>query len=169
MNAPVTTLDARFSDPTAVATTWERARKDLEAAELFWITTARSDGRPSVSPLVAVWLDDALHFCTGSEEQKAVNLRGNQHVVLTTGCNSWEGGLDVMVEGVAVRQTDPDVLERLADAWGRKWDGRWKYTVQDGAFRPADGPNTALVFSVAPTKVFAFGKGTFSQTRFTFA
>ena len=75
---------------------------------------------PNVSPLVAVWLDDALHFCTGSEEQKAVNLRGNQHVVLTTGCNTWEDGLDVTVEGVAVLQTDPDVLERLATAWGRQ-------------------------------------------------
>ena len=169
MNAPTTTLDPRFSDPSGVATPWEATRKDLEAAELFWITTVRPDGRPNVSPLVAVWLDDALHFCTGSEEQKAVNLRGNQQVVLTTGCNTWEGGVDVTVEGVAVRQTDPDVLERLADAWGRKWDGRWQYTVQDGGFRDTDGQNTALVFSVVPTKVFAFGKGTFSQTRHKFA
>jgi general stress protein 26 len=169
MNVPVTTLDGRFSDPTAVATTWEAAQKDLDAAQLFWITTVRRDGRPHVSPLVAVWLDDALHFCTGSEEQKAVNLRGNQHVVLTTGCNTWEDGLDVMVEGVAVLQTDPAVLERLATAWGRKWDGRWQYMVRDGAFRPADGEHPALVFSVRPTKVLAFGKGTFSQTRHTFA
>ena len=169
MNAPVTTLDGRFSDPTAVATTWEATRHELDAAQLFWITTVRPDGRPNVTPLVAVWLDDALHFCTGSEEQKAVNLRGNQHVVLTTGCNTWEGGLDVTVEGVAVLQTDPDVLERLADAWRGKWDGRWQYTVRDGAFRPSDGEDAALVFSVRPTKVLAFGKGTFSQTRHVFA
>ena len=169
MKAPITTLDRRFSDPTALATTWEAARQELEAAELFWITTVRPDGRPNVSPLVAVWLDDALHFCTGSEEQKAVNLRGNQNVVLTTGCNTWQDSLDVMVEGVAVPQTDPAVLERLATAWGRKWDGRWQYTVHDGAFRPADGENAALVFSVRPTKVLAFGKGTFSQTRHAFA
>src|SRR6476660_2798816 len=169
MNAPVTTLDGRFSDPNAVATTWEAARQELDAAELFWITTVRPDGRPNVSPLVAVWLDDALHFCTGSKEQKAVNLRGNQHVVLTTGCNTWESGLDVTVEGVAVLQTDPDVLERLASAWRGKWDGRWQYTVRDGAFRPSDGEDAALVFSVRPTKVFVFGKGTFSQTRHLFA
>jgi general stress protein 26 len=169
MNVPVTTLDGRFSDPTAVATTWEATRRDLDAAELFWITTVRPDGRPNVSPLVAVWLDDAIHFCTGSEEQKAVNLRENQHVVLTTGCNTWEGGLDVTVEGVAVRQTDPVILERLADAWGEKWDGRWQYKVQDGAFCDPDGAHTALVFSVVPTKVLAFGKGTSSQTRHKFA
>ena len=161
--------DGRFSDPSAHATSWETARQEIDDAELFWITTVRPDGRPNVSPLVAVWLDDALHFCTGSEEQKAVNLRGNQHVVLTTGCNTWQDGLDVMVEGMAVVQTDPAVLERLAIAWGRKWDGRWQYTVRDGAFRPADGEDPALVFSVRPTKVLAFGKGTFSQTRHTFA
>ena len=169
MNAPVTTLDPRFSDATAIATTWDATRRDLDAAELFWISAVRPDGRPSVSPLVAVWLDDALHFCTGSEEQKAVNLRGNQHVVLTTGCNTWDSGLDLIVEGVAVRQTDPDVLERLAEAWRHKWDGRWRYEVQDGEFREVDGQHTALVFSVAPTKVLAFGKGTFSQTRHMFA
>ena len=41
MNAPTTTLDPRFSDPSGVATPWEATRKDLEAAELFWITTVR--------------------------------------------------------------------------------------------------------------------------------
>jgi hypothetical protein len=36
-------------------------------------------------------------------------------------------------------------------------------------FRPADGEHPALVFTVRPTKVLAFGKGTFSQTRYEFA
>ena len=35
--------------------------------------------------------------------------------------------LDVMVEGDAVRVTDSEVLERLAEAWGQKWDGRWQF------------------------------------------
>ena len=35
MKAPDTTLDERFSDPTAVATTWDVARKELDAAQLF--------------------------------------------------------------------------------------------------------------------------------------
>lgn len=34
----------------------------------------RADGRPHVTPLVAVWLDGAPHFSTGPAEQKAVNL-----------------------------------------------------------------------------------------------
>jgi len=99
MQQPVTELDTRFSDPNAVVTDWEETCRALEDAELFWITTVRNDGRPHVTPLVAVWLDDAIHFATGAGEQKAVNLRTNQNVILTTGRNEWEQGLDVVVEG----------------------------------------------------------------------
>jgi len=167
MNEPATKLDTRFSDPDAVATEWDETRRVLETAELFWISTVRSDGRPHVTPLVAVWLDGAIHFTTGATEQKAVNLSRNPHVILTTGCNQWDRGLDVVVEGDAVQLTDDDRLERLATAWATKWDGRWDYEVRNGTFHHKDG-GAARVFSVTPTKILAFAKGTFSQTRHRF-
>ena len=34
----------------------------------------RRDGRPHVTPLPAMWLDGALHLCTGAHEEKARNL-----------------------------------------------------------------------------------------------
>jgi general stress protein 26 len=163
MPEPMTTLDNRFSDPGSAPTAWADTVRALETAELFWITTVRSDGRPHMSPLVAVWFDGALHFSTGTDEQKAVNLRANPHVLLTTGCNQWDRGLDVIVEGEAVQTTDDTVLERLAHAWRSKWDGRWKFEARDGFFHHEVG--AALVFSVAPTKVLAFRKGTFTHTR----
>ncbi|HZP28893.1 MAG TPA: pyridoxamine 5'-phosphate oxidase family protein [Acidimicrobiia bacterium] len=166
MMQPVTELDARFSDPGATPTGWERAREVLERADLSWLTTVRADGRPHVTPLVAVWSDGAVHFTTGADEQKAVNLRANPHVVVTTGCNDWDRGLDVMVEGEAVRVDDHETLTRLAEAWTHKWDGRWRFEVRDGVF--ADDVGQALVFRVEPTKVLAFGKGTFSHTRHRF-
>ena len=166
MNEPVTKLDPRFSDPNAVATPWDETRRVLEEAELFWISTVRADGRPHITPLVAVWLDGALHFCTGAEEQKAVNLRGNPHVILTTGCNTWNKGLDVVVEGDAVQVTNEAVLTRLASAWTTKWDGSWNFLVREGAFHHENG--VAIVFTVTPTKILAFAKGTFSHTRHQF-
>jgi hypothetical protein len=63
---PLTTIDERFSNADAVAMPWAETRRLLEKAELFWITTVRADGRPHVTPLVAVWLDGAMHFCTGA-------------------------------------------------------------------------------------------------------
>ena len=166
MHIPLTELDTRFSDPDAVAVEWEQTRQVLDMAELFWVCTVRADGRPHVSPLVAVWLNGAIHFCTGPGEQKAINLQGNRHVILMTGCNQWNDGLDVVVEGDAVQVTDDLALQRLAAAWATKWDGRWQFEAGNGRFRHAAGE--ALVFSVRPTRVLAFGKGTFSQTRYRF-
>src|SRR5689334_23078260 len=65
MSAPQTTLDHRFSDPGAEPTSWAETKQTLDDAQLFWITTVRRDGRPQVTPLVAVWLDDAVYFTTG--------------------------------------------------------------------------------------------------------
>jgi general stress protein 26 len=160
---PTTSLDERFSDPDTHAVSWPETRQVLESAQLFWVTTVRPDGRPHSTPLVAVWLDDALHFCTGETEQKAHNLAANPNVLLTTGDNGWKGGLDVVVEGVATRVTDEALLGRLARAWRAKWDGQWQFEVREGSFHHADG-GAALVFRVEPTKVLAFGKGTFTHT-----
>ena len=82
MTEPTTTLNEQFSAPGAMATSWDDARRTLEAAELFWIATVRADGRPHMTLLLAVWLDDALHFCTGETEQKNSNLQDNQSVIL---------------------------------------------------------------------------------------
>jgi general stress protein 26 len=167
MRDPAIRLDTRFSEPGSAATPWETTRQALETAELSWITTVRHDGSPHVSPLVAVWSDGALWFSTGPSEQKAVNLHTNPRVVLTTGCNSWDHGLDVVVEGEATRETDNGVLAQLAQAWSTKWDGRWEYEARDGAFHHPGG-GEALVFRVTPRKVLAFGKGTFSHTSYRF-
>ncbi len=163
---PVAELDARFSEPGAVVTPWEDARRVIDEAELFWISTVRPDGRPHVTPLPAVWLDGVLHFCTGADEQKGVNLDRNSHCALTTGNNAWKAGLDVVIEGEARRVTDEARLRRLADAWESKYHGDWHYDVADGAFQGEAGE--ALVFEVVPTKVLAFAKGDFAQTRYRF-
>jgi nitroimidazol reductase NimA-like FMN-containing flavoprotein (pyridoxamine 5'-phosphate oxidase superfamily) len=169
MTTPVTTLDHRFSDPRATATGWDETLAALEAAELFWISTVRADGRPHVTPLVAVWADGAVCFSTGAGEQKFANLRGNPHVVLTTGCNSWDRGLDVVVEGEAVVVTDEDALNRIAAKFTTKWEGRWQWEVRDGFFYPLGGGGAATVFSVTPARVFAHAKGDpFAATRHKF-
>jgi nitroimidazol reductase NimA-like FMN-containing flavoprotein (pyridoxamine 5'-phosphate oxidase superfamily) len=173
MNEPITTLDTRYSEPDGVVTSWEQTRRVLETAELFWLSTVRTDGRPHVTPVVTVWHDGAIHFSSADTEQKVINLRGNPHVILTTGCNRWEEGLDVVVEGEAVRISDHDRLEQLARVWATRWDGRWQYLVRDGYFYHHDEhevlPDSILVFSVKLTKVFAFAKGHFSHTRHQFS
>lgn len=41
---PVTELDARFSSESATPTGWSQARKGLEGAEVYWLSTVRPDG-----------------------------------------------------------------------------------------------------------------------------
>ena len=168
MTTPRTELDERFSEPGSDATSWDQARQVLADAELSWLTTVRADGRPHQTPLVTVWQDGALHFCTGTEEQKAVNLSHNPHVLLTVAGRRWDEGLDVVAEGDAVRVTGEGARGALAAAWTAKWDGRWNFEVRDGHFfhRGADFP--VLVYAVRPAKVLAWGQGTFTQTRHQF-
>jgi uncharacterized pyridoxamine 5'-phosphate oxidase family protein len=171
MTTPVTAIDRQYSDPAAVAVEWEETCRILEAAELFWISTVRADGRPHVTPVVAVWVDGAVCFCTGPGEQKFANLRGNPHVVLTTGCATWDHGIDVIVEGDAVRVTDDAELRKFAAAFTVRWDGRWQFAARDGAFGDAasDAPGQAQVFVVKPAKVFAHAKGDpFGATAYRF-
>jgi nitroimidazol reductase NimA-like FMN-containing flavoprotein (pyridoxamine 5'-phosphate oxidase superfamily) len=166
---PPAELDVRFSSEGATATAWAEARGRLEEADVFWISTVRPDGRPHVTPLISVCDDDILYFCTGPTERKARNLEGNRHCVLTTGDNAIDEGLDVVVEGDAVRVTDDGRLRRIADLYVEKYGEDWRFDVRDGAFVHRDGEGVALVFAVAPRKAFGFRKGDeFSQTRWRF-
>ena len=169
-SGPAAELDARFSSDGAKPTPWAEAQASLEEAATFWISTVRPDGRPHVTPLISVWLDGALYFCTGPEERKAKNLSGNPHCILTTGCNQ-EEGLDVVVEGEAVRVTDDAKLRRIADAYVAKYGEFWRFEVRDEAFAHggAKEGSIALVFEVAPAHALGFRKGEeFSQTRWRF-
>jgi hypothetical protein len=159
MSEPVTTLDPRYSVPNPIATGWETTRHALENAQVFWLCTMRPDGRPHVTPVVAVWLDGAMHVLIGVGRQKAINLRSSPHVALMTGCNNWEEGLDVVVEGDAARVSDHDQLECLAQVWATKWDGRYQFVVRDGGFFRPDAHDVFLVYSITPARIFVFTRG----------
>jgi nitroimidazol reductase NimA-like FMN-containing flavoprotein (pyridoxamine 5'-phosphate oxidase superfamily) len=166
---PVTELDARFSSEDASPTPWKEARQRLVDAEVSWLSTVRPDGRPHVTTLLSVWLDDAGYFCTGPAEQKAKNLEMNRHCVLTTGCNEMRDGFDVVVEGDAVRVHDSAQLRRIADEYESKYGPEWRFEVRDDVFVQDEVPDGALVFRVAPATAFGFGRGkTYSQTRYRF-
>src|SRR5260370_34501633 len=120
-------FDGGFSEATEPVG-WQQVSDALAAAELYWLTTVREDGRPHITPLIGAWVDDGFVFCTGPEEQKAQNLAASTAVAVTTGVNTWKDGLDVVVEGHAERLTGLDTLTRLADAVRAKYHGAWDFT-----------------------------------------
>jgi hypothetical protein len=165
---PTAELDPQFSSENAYPIPWEKARELLQKAEVYWLSTVRPDGRPHVTSLVAVWLDGALCFCTGKTERKAKNLVHNTHCIITTGCNTLSSGVDLVIEGEAVRIMDESRLQRVADHYASKYNPPFRFTVRDNVFLNSEG-GEALVYEVTPLKAFGFGKGeTFSQTRWRF-
>jgi nitroimidazol reductase NimA-like FMN-containing flavoprotein (pyridoxamine 5'-phosphate oxidase superfamily) len=165
---PAAELEPRFSSADATATPWAEAIQRLEGADVSWLATVRPDGRPHVTPVVFVWLDGALYFCTGEDERKAKNLARNSHVAITTGRNNLDEGLDLVVEGDAARVRDQATLQRVAERFSSKYDPAFQFTAVDGVLRGDEG-NTALLYEVAPITAFGFGKGeAFSQTRWCF-
>ena len=90
-------------------------------------------------------------------------------MAVTTGVNTWNDGLDVVVEGNAQRVTGRDTLTRLADAIREKYRGEWDFTPQDDGFGHTDeggDSHIACVYRVAPDKVLAFAKSPHGQTTF---
>jgi len=160
-----------FSDPDAPPTPWAVGLEHVIDADTFWLSTVRPDGRPHVTPLIAVWHGDAIWFATGPNERKAKNLADNSSCVLTTGRSDLvEGGLDVVLEGAAEQVTDEAELTPVAEAFAAKYGTEiWHFVVRDGAFSEPDRDGRAIVFRVRPVRGLGFRKGdAFSQTTWRF-
>jgi hypothetical protein len=168
MTEPVSTeLDSRFSAPDATPTPWDDALRVLSDARIYWITTVRHDQRPHVTPLIGLWFDDSFIFCTGPGEQKAKNIVDNSNCVVLTGRNTYEEGLDVVVEGNAERVVEEARLLTLAEQFLAKYGDEWRFEVRESAFHHEGGE--AWVFEVAPSKVLGFVRGDrAAQTRWLF-
>ena len=165
---PSTEIDDRYGSPGAEATPWSVAWQALERAEIYWLSTVRADGRPHVTPVVAVCIDGLAYVSSGPAEQKVMNLLANPQCVLMTGTSAMAGSLDVVVEGDAIRVVDAATLARVADAYNLKYEEPFHFWPADGVLNGGGGGDSFL-FRIAPAKAFSFGRGdTFSQTRYRF-
>ncbi|MZD09434.1 pyridoxamine 5'-phosphate oxidase family protein [Streptomyces sp. SID5785] len=157
-----------YSSPEAHATPWAEALALIGEAEVFWLSTVRPDGRPHVTPLLAVWSLGGLCFTTGGEERKARNLAHEPHCALTTGTHALSG-TDVVVEGVATPVDDRSARERAVADLEQKYgahltrpEGTW-YGLGEAVVA-----GDVRLYRLAPTVGFAFGKlPVSSQTRYT--
>ena len=124
-----------------------------------------------MTPVLGIRVDGAVYFCTGSDERKAKNLAQNPQCALTTGCNGLDG-LDLVVEGEAAEVGDEAERRGVADTFESKYGSH--FTAPEGAWfglGDAMRGGDVLVYRVAPSTAFSFGKGgkEFSQTRWQFS
>lgn len=86
---------------------------DAVNSRTTWLCTVTDDGRPHVTAVGALWLDGAFWFQTGRGTRKARNVARDPRCSVAISIH----GADVVVEGDAVRVTEPEALARIAKAW----------------------------------------------------
>lgn len=84
-----------------------------------WLTTLNPDGSPHVTAVGAVWDADTFWFQTGDPTRKAQNIARDPRCAVSVTLD----GCDVVVEGVAQKVSDPDVVAHLAEVWASR--GGW--------------------------------------------
>jgi uncharacterized pyridoxamine 5'-phosphate oxidase family protein len=149
------------------ATAWVEAQQRLEKADFYWLATVDRHEKPHVRPLLAIWLEGVLYFCTGAATRKAKNLAHNRYCTITAVSDD----AHLVVEGEALRVHDETTLQQLAEIYAAKYG--WPVTVRDNAFyadgAPTAGPPPYDVYKVTPATVFGFGLNeAFQPTRWRF-
>jgi hypothetical protein len=156
------TIDAPTSYPFPTSRrermTWSQAVSRLEQAANYWLATTRPDGRPHVTPIWGVWLDDAFYFQGAPTAHWAANIATNPAIAIHS-----ESGDDVVIlEGAARRiVTDTSLGDRLIAAWQTKYD----------PLPPEIAPQPAThgLFQLRPIAARAWSAGLHDGARWNFA
>lgn len=149
-----------YGVPTTLADTlsWDWAAERLVQAPVYWVATARPDGRPHVMPTWGAWVDGAFWMEGGDQTRRMRNLALNPNAVVHV-----ERGDDVViVEGVGEKVVglDPGFTERLVD-------GFHKYVASHGY---TAGPENWVggIWVIRPKIAFGWSAFPKDATRWTF-
>ncbi len=135
--AETTNLDRYGSE----ALEWARAHAALSGQSedvTYFLGTARPDGSPHAAGIGAQWMDGDLYFPSNPNTRKSRDLAANPRCTLSVRLP----GIDLVLDGTAVRVTDTDTLEQVAANYR---DQGWPAEVEDDAFTapfsaPSAGP-----------------------------
>jgi hypothetical protein len=96
---------------------WSRAYDQIEAKAIdnhdAFIGTVRPDGRPHIARVGAIWFDGALVFVSHDQSQKAKNIACNPNCTFAVSIE----GIDLTLEGISTRVTDPLEVKRICEAY----------------------------------------------------
>ena len=73
--ADVTAEIHGYSQPDATPTPWEVGREQVAGTDTSWISTVRPDGRPHVTPVIAVWHEEAIWLRPGRKSARRETSR----------------------------------------------------------------------------------------------
>jgi hypothetical protein len=140
-------------------TAWDEVRDRLanpgpDDYSHAWLATVRPDGRPHLMPVIAFWIEGALHFIAGEGTRKGRNLASNPWCVVGIE-NRKLPSLDIVVEGRAEPLTDPEDVRRIAAEFGsNSWPLEVRGTEVHGPNAPTAGPPPYRIYRVIPHRAF---------------
>jgi hypothetical protein len=81
-----------------------------------WLSTVNQDGSPHVTAVGALWVDGTFWFQTGTGTRKGRNVARDPRCSVALSIRD----ADVVIEGDAVRVTEPTAVARIAQAWANQ-------------------------------------------------
>ena len=140
-------------------TSWDLARERLANPEFqrtSWLATTRPDGRPHLMPVIATWIDDAIHLIVGEGTRKGRNLAADGRCVVATSSTTLPS-IDIVLEGHVEPVRDEDAVRHLAEVFKKSgWPLEAKGDKVDGPNAPTAGPSPYTIFRLIPSKGFGF-------------
>ena len=135
---------------------WSWASERLARSHDCWLATVWPDGRPHVTPVWGVWLEDGLWWSCSPGSRKTRNVAQNPSVAATTD----DAASPVVVEGIAEPVTDAAAVSAFAGRVNAKYEVRYPeaFFLDNACFR------------LRPTWAFALRSDDFegSPTRWRF-
>jgi hypothetical protein len=96
---------------------WTSVDSRLSALREIWLATASPRGRPDAAPVWFWWDGNVIYFTCAAQARKARNIAHEAEVVLHNG----DGADAIILKGRAQRITDSGELERVDEAYRRKY------------------------------------------------
>lgn len=155
---------------SASAADWASVHAALRTGDAgpYWLTTPGPDGAPHVRPVFAAWSGSSFFVASKHGAVKSRNLRADGRFSIAVDV----GPLHVVVNGHAVRVTDPGRLELASRTMREVFD--WPTTVAGeeldaGYAAPTSGGPPFEVYELIPDVAWGFPtRDEVEPTRWTF-
>lgn len=156
--SPVCTY-SHSADKDRYSLTWADVDAELEMAQVYWLTSLDEGIFHSV-PVIGVWFEGALYFCSPRSEHKYRNLKANPVCQVLTGSSQLNAGINVAIHGLAEEVEEMEHRLRYGRQMGEKYPQPWRF----------EGTEEDMwVIRIVPTHIRAFHReNPIASARFDF-
>lgn len=123
---------------------WRHIEARLGREMTIWISTVRRDGRPHLTPVWFIFLEEKIFIAIGVDTQKFANLRQNQQVALALP----DADSVVIIEGEA-HAANRQAVDKLGEYFFHKYEWDFRY----------DETADWRLVEITPHKILAWGDG----------